>query len=146
MGVGVFLNARLVDRYRQNISKYQYYLAIVRGIPDKAYIFSTKSTIEKYNKSVNWHYGYAFACFVVLTGILSFAHIFKNGIIGSILLHENFIIRVGFMVIFLFLVGLLLKISHIARGRIEIEDIADMKVSALIKFIEEGKTPEEKNR
>jgi len=145
MGVGVFLNAKLINKYRQNIMKYQYYSSIAEEGFDRAYISLKENVTEKYNKSIYWHYFYSFICFGILIGVLSFAYITEEGIVGSILSQGNWV-KAGSIVIFLFLMGWLLVISHTARGGIEFEDIADMKVSAMIKFIEEGKTPEEKNR
>lgn len=143
MGIGMFLNAKLIDQYRQNITKYQYYLSIVESKNlDAEFIILKEDTIKKYNKSIFWHYIYVVICFVVLFGVLSFAYTAERGIINSIL-SQDLIVKSGLIAVFLLLIGRLLIIAHTARGRIEIGNIANMEISALIKLAEENAIPKE---
>lgn len=118
MGVGAFLNARVVDKDREALNKFNQYIAyqIKRSEFIGSSAMSKNNVIEKrYRRSIRIYYGIGLVNIVFLILLLVLSYFLNEGIVGSLLIIAGYW-QFMVVIVFLILLGLLFKFSHLKRN------------------------------
>lgn len=124
MGVGLFLNAKVVNQDRETLIKYNQYVALLtKKSQDIAPKEVAKNSIveDRYKKSIRIYYGLAVANIIFVIGLFVLSYRLEEGVIGAVIA-----IAVGWqvMIILIFILSfiLLLKFAHLKYAVIGVSD------------------------